>query len=52
MTINESKTKFMVINNAEEDKAKIVSHGVTVKYCASYIYLGAPITDERVDITP
>ena len=46
MTINESKTKFMAINNAEEDKAKIVSHGVTVKYCASYIYLGAPITDD------
>ena len=45
MSINESKTKFMLINKVEEDKKKIVSNGVIVKYCASYIYLGAPITD-------
>ena len=46
MSINEKKTKFMVINNELIDKEDIISGGITVKYCTSYIYLGAPITDD------
>ena len=46
MSINISKTKFMVINNDENDKATILSNGLSVKYCPVYIYLGAFITDD------
>ena len=47
MSINQKKTQFMVINKSEKDKdcESIVSRGINVKYCDSYIYLGAPITD-------
>ena len=46
MSINETKTKFMVINGTAKDRESIQSRGLTVKYCKSYIYLGAPITDD------
>jgi hypothetical protein len=46
MTINELKTKFMVINHDENDQEVIVSGSITVKYCSSYMYLGTPITDD------
>ena len=47
MSINQKKTQFMVINKSKKDKdcESIVSRGINVKYCESYIYLGAPITD-------
>ena len=37
MSINISKTKCMVINNDENDKATILSNGLSVKYCPVYI---------------
>jgi exonuclease III len=46
MSINQSKTKFMVINGKGDDFETIESRGIKVKYCKSYIYLGAPITDD------
>ena len=46
MSINQKKTEFMVINNSNADKETIVSRGINVKYCKSYTYLGAPITDD------
>ena len=46
MSINQGKTKFMVINGEDEDFKTIESRGIQVKYCKSYIYLGAPITDD------
>ena len=45
MSINQKKTQFMVINKRKKDKESIVSRGITVKYCDTYVYLGAPITD-------
>ena len=36
----------MVINNDVSDKEDILSEGIKVKYCTSYIYLGATITDD------
>ena len=51
MTINEIKTKFMVINKEEIDQEYIMSKNICVKYCDSYIYLGAPITDDGSYIT-
>ena len=46
MSINISKTKFMVINNDMNDKIPIILGGLTVKYCSTYVYLGAFITDD------
>ena len=47
MVINQTKTKFMVINSDGRDKAAIVSNNVTVPYCTSYVYLGSIITDDE-----
>lgn len=46
MSINESKTKFMVINAALCDREVIVCEHVDIKYCTVYWYLGSPITDD------
>ena len=46
MVINRKKTKFMVINNSNNDKEPIISEGVAVKYTSWYLYLGAYITDD------
>ena len=46
MSINISKTKFMVINGDGGDQRPIISNGTTVKYCRYYLYLGAYITDD------
>ena len=51
MSINQKKTEFMVINKSEKDKELIESGGINVKYCDSYIYLGAPITDNGSYLT-
>ena len=51
MSINETRSKFMVINGAKDDKDTIQSRTINVKYCKSYIYLGAPITDDGSYIT-
>ena len=47
MLVNELKTKFMVINHSEEDKAAIVARpNLIIKYTEKYVYLGATITDD------
>ena len=46
MSINVKKTQFMVINNNEHDKIPIISQGLEVKYCTTYVYLGSFITDD------
>ena len=46
MVINQSKTKFMVINGDDRDGVPISSNNVTVPYCTSYVYLGSIITDD------
>lgn len=51
MTVNQKKTQFMVINKDDKDKEPIWSRGIQVKYCTSYTYLGAPITDDGSYIT-
>ena len=51
MSINQKKTQFMVINKSKKDNEPIVSRGITVKYCNTYIYLGAPITDNGSYLT-
>ena len=51
MSINQKKTEFMVINSNKHDKETIHSRGIDVKYCTSYKYLGAPITDNGSYLT-
>ena len=47
MEINELKTKFMIINHVEEDKADIIARpNLTIKYTRMYIYLGAVVLDD------
>ncbi len=46
MIINNSKTKFMVINGNKEDKEPLVCNSDTISYCNHYIYLGSPFTDD------
>ena len=45
MVINEDKTKFFVINNADCDKVPLSIEGHIIKYCDRYKYLGAWFTD-------
>ena len=45
MIINESKTKFFVINNNIEDKEALNVENVTVSYTDRYLYLGAWFSD-------
>ena len=47
MVINELKTKFMIINHEELDKADIIVRPeMTIKYTNKYVYLGAAVTDD------
>ena len=39
MSLNETKTKFMVINKSNGDKERIRSRGICIKYFKSYIYI-------------
>ena len=45
MKVNESKTKYMVINSCVDDKYTIVLNGIKNEY-SSTIYLGAVIHDD------
>lgn len=45
MKINETKTKFFVINGDERDKQCLTSGGVSVSYTGQYLYLGAWFTE-------
>ena len=46
MSINESKTEFMVINGDQDDQRDLEIQGATIKHCSSYWYLGTPITSD------
>ena len=46
MVINESKTKFMVINGSKCDKNSITIDGVNVTHTDTYVYLGSPFTED------
>ena len=45
MVLNESKTKFFVINNSNVDKIPLNVQGHVINYCPQYLYLGAWFTD-------
>ena len=52
MQVNESKTKFMVINGSPMDRVSFMMGDHRVRHCESYIYLGVPITaDGRSEST-
>lgn len=46
MSVNQIKTKLLVINGVVADKVDVVVGSITIKNCKSYIYLGSPITEE------
>ena len=46
MSINVKRTKSMAINHDAHDKEAIISNDIIVKYCSSYLYLGAYVTDD------
>ena len=46
MSVNNSKTKFMVINGSSQDKDCIIYNDNSISYCKQYIYLGSPFTDD------
>lgn len=46
MEVNDSKTKFMVINSCEDDKAPLTWKGQVVDYSSNYWYLGSVVTDD------
>ena len=46
MEINVKKTKFMVINNKDEDKLPIYTQNRKIEYCLKYLYLGSWFTDD------
>ena len=47
ITVNEAKTKFMVINHELDDRNPIIAGpNLTIKYTEKYIYLGAVITHD------
>ena len=46
MSMNLSKTKFMVINGTKTDCTTITVGNLVIKHCDLYIYLGSPITSD------
>ena len=46
MVINNSKTKFFVINGEEEDKEPLRVDELVIEHCTSYTYLGSPFTSD------
>lgn len=46
MYINESKTKFMVVNGDDSDRVTVSEYGFDIKHCTTYVYLGAYITED------
>lgn len=45
MTVNEIKTKLLVINGTKRDREEFSCTNITVKNDISYIYLGSPFTE-------
>ena len=46
MLVNETKTKFMVINGDTADRADIHWYNIVIKHCWKYVYLGAVFTSD------
>ena len=46
MIVNNSKTKFMVVNGSQIDKEPLVYDHNIINYVNQYIYLGSPFTDD------
>ena len=46
MIINESKTKFMVVNGKEEDRQQLEVDAVKIDNCEKYCYLGCIFTQD------
>ena len=46
MVINQSKTKFMVINGDEDDRDTLKVEGMEIQNCDSYVYLGCVYTQD------
>ena len=44
MKVNESKTKFFVINGGENDREPLRVDGLSVERCDNYVYLGSHFT--------
>lgn len=42
--MNESKTKFMVLNGDSSDREPFPQGDIIIKLCKSYVYLGAIFT--------
>ena len=46
MKVNQSKTKFFVINGSETDLEALIVNELVVEHCEMYIYLGSPFTSD------
>ena len=46
MKINQSKTKFFVINGSAEDRQSLQVNDLTIDHCTKYVYLGSPFTSD------
>lgn len=46
MIINQSKTKFMVINGSHDDVEPLLVNDIIVEHCNMYVYLGSPFTSD------
>ena len=44
MIMNESKTKFMVINGSQHDKLSLRIGDIVIQHCDQYVYLGSVFT--------
>ena len=46
MVINQSKTKFFVINDSSRDVESTAVKGTVVRYCDRYVYSVSPFTSD------
>lgn len=46
MVVNNSKTKFFVINGDDGDTEPMVVGELMIEHCSSYVYLGSPFTSD------
>jgi hypothetical protein len=46
MQINETKTKFMVINGSEEERQQMTQADLEIKNCDTYTYLGMAFSQD------
>ncbi len=46
MIVNQTKTKFMVINGSDADMQPLEVQGMVVEHCNMYVYLGSPFTSD------